>query len=339
MKKKLRLAVLTALVFFVSVTLSAETVTLRITDQFPLTHFASKTGSQAFMKRVEKMAPGKVKFKHYPAGQLGKAAGLLDTVKNRVADIASVGIVYVSDRMPLSGAAMLPGLFNSVSAGTKAFKKLAENELMEAEFLRHGVRPLWVSLAPVYQIQLVSKKTITSVDDLKGKKLRTAGAIMELTAKALGATPVTIGPSDFYLSLQRGTVDGALYTIPGWRAYSLQEVLNSSTTNAGLGTVAFAVLINEDVWQGLSPDVQSVLMKAGQATGAGAAAIFDKYVAGANKKMAAAGKNIYALSPKVLAEMGEKLSTVEKTWLDQMKSRNLPGEKVLAAFKRYLNEQ
>ncbi len=339
MKRINLLTVLTALALFIATTIAAEPVTLRITDQFPLSHFASKTGSQAFMTRVEKMAPGKVKFKHYPAGQLGKAAGLLDVVKNRVADIASVGIVYVSDRMPLSGAVMLPGLFNSISAGNKAYKKLAENELLEAEFLRHGVRPLWVSIAPIYEIQLVSKDTITSINDLKGKKLRTAGAIMELTAKALGATPVTIGPSDFYLSLQRGTVDGALYTIPGWKAYSLQEVMNSSTTNAGLGTVAFATLINEDVWKGLSPDVQAVLMKAGEATGAAAAAIFDKFVAGANKQMAAAGKNIYALSPEVLAEMSEKLATVESTWLEQMKSRNLPGEKILAAFKRYLNEK
>jgi TRAP-type C4-dicarboxylate transport system substrate-binding protein len=102
---------------------------------------------------------------------------------------------------------------------------------------------------------------------------------MELTAKALGATPVTIGPSDFYLSLQRGTVDGAIYTIPGWRAYSLQEVLNSSTVNAGLGSVAFATLINEEVWQSLSPEVQSILQKAGAATGAGAAAVFDKVIA------------------------------------------------------------
>jgi len=209
---------------------------------------------------------------------------------------------------------------------------------LEAEFLRHGVRPLWVSLAPVYQLQLTSKESITSLDDIKGKKLRTAGAIMELTAKALGATPVTIGPSDFYLSLQRGTVDGAIYTIPGWRAYSLQEVLNSSTVNAGLGSVAFATLINEDVWQSLSPEVQSLLQKAGEATGAGAAAIFDKVVAKSNDQMKKAGKNIYSLSPAVLEEMRVKLATVENTWLDQMKSRSLPGDKILEAFKRYLNE-
>ena len=333
------LAVLATILIFASTVLMAETVTLRIADQFPLTHFASKTGTQAFMKRAGKMSGGKIKFKHYPAGQLAKAAGMLDAVKNRVADISMTGIVYVSDRMPLSGAVMLPGLFNDVTLGTKAYTKLAENELMEAEFLRHGVRPLWVSLAPVYQIQLISKKSLTSIGELKGKKLRTAGATMELTAKALGAIPVTIGPSDFYLALQRGTVDGAIFQTPSWPAYSLQEVLNSSTTNAGLGTVAFAALINENVWKGLPPDVQAVLMKAGQATGTGAAAIFDKITAKANNGMAKAGKNIYALSPKVLAEMQVKLATVENAWLKQMRSRNLPGDKILAAFKRYLKEQ
>jgi TRAP-type C4-dicarboxylate transport system substrate-binding protein len=115
-------------------------------------------------------------------------------------------------------------------------------------------------------------------------------------------------------------------------------VLNSSTVNAGLGSVAFATLINEDVWQSLSPEVQSVLQKAGEATGNDAAAVFDQVVAKSNNKMKEAGKNIYSLSPKVLEEMGVRLSTVENAWLDQMKSRNLPGDKILEAFKRYLNE-
>ncbi|MBU2647472.1 TRAP transporter substrate-binding protein DctP [bacterium] len=338
MKSTRLLIIIAAMFMIMPATLDAETVTLRIADQFPLTHFASKTGTQAFMKAVEKMSHGNIKFKHYPAGQLAKAAGMLDAVKNRVTDIASVGIVYVSDRMPLSGAVMLPGLFNECVAGTRAYDKLTKNELMEAEFLRHGVRPLYVSLAPVYQIQLTSRESITDISQLQGKKLRTAGAIMELTAKALGATPVTVGPSDFYLALQRGTVDGALYMTASWKALSLHEVLNSSTTNAGLGTVAFANLINEEVWKGLPPDVQQVLLKAGQATGEAAAAVFDKYVAGANKQLAEAGKNIYALSPKVLAQMQEKLTLVENTWLDQMRSRNLPGDKILAAFKQYLKE-
>lgn len=334
-----RLALLIALILFAATNAMADSVTLRLADQFPLTHFASKTGSQAFIQKVDEMSNNTIKIKHFPAQQLAKAAGMLDAVKNRVADIAVCGVVYVSDRMPLSGAAMLPGLFNEVTAGTRAYTKLANHELLEAEFLRHGVRPLWVSLAPVYQLQLTSKESITSLEDIKGKKLRTAGAIMELTAKALGATPVTIGPSDFYLSLQRGTVDGAIYTIPGWRAYSLQEVLNSSTVNAGLGSVAFATLINEDVWQGLPPETQTILRQAGEATGAGAAAVFDKVVAQSNEKMKAAGKNIYALSPAVLEQMRARLATVEKVWLDQMKSRNLPGDKILEAFKRYLNEQ
>ena len=83
---------------------------------------------------------------------------------------------------------------------------------------------------------------------------------------------------------------------------------------------------------------QAILQKAGEATGASAAATFDKVVAKSNQQMKEAGKNVYSLSPKVLAEMNAKLSAVEKVWLDQMKSRSLPGDKILEAFKRYLNE-
>ena len=41
---------------------------------------------------------------------------------------------------------------------------------------------------------------------------------------------------------------------------------------------------------------------------------------------------------QIRKEMNKELAVVEKAWLDQMKNRNLPGEEILEAFKRYLNE-
>ncbi len=55
MKTAKLLTVLVVAFLFTTTNVMAESVTLRLADQFPLTHFASKTGSQAFIKQVDEM--------------------------------------------------------------------------------------------------------------------------------------------------------------------------------------------------------------------------------------------------------------------------------------------
>jgi TRAP-type C4-dicarboxylate transport system substrate-binding protein len=208
-------------------TANSQEFQLRFADQVPLTHVASAAGNQVFMERVQEALGDRVAFRHYPAEQLGRAASMLDIVQNRTADIAMVGVTYASDRLPLVGAIELPGLFDNVVDGQAAFDALVRNELMES-FEGAGLRPLWVMTTPPYQLMMRQAEPIESAEDLAGKQLRVAGATSQLVAASLGASPATIPPADLYQSLERGVVDGALYTLAAMRA------------GAGYDTIFFA---------------------------------------------------------------------------------------------------
>ena len=318
---------------------SADTVTVRISEHFPITHIGSQSGAQAFIQRVEELAPGRVNFQHYPGEQLARAAGQLDAVRTGVADMAVVGLVYVTGQMPLSTSVEIPGLYTDAMQGARAFTQLARNELLEIEYLSQGVRPLFNFVVTPFQLLRTEAEPLTELSQLQGEPLRVAGATGELIAESLGAVGVAISPTDLYLSLERGVVEGAIANPASQFVYSTERILESFTTNASLGNVAFALLVNERTWQQWPEDVREAMLEAGWEAGEGVAQAYYDADQIAYERLREMGKTVYELSPEVQAQMSEALQAVEQRWLSQMAERNLPGEEILARFKQHLEDE
>ncbi len=101
------------------------------------------------MDEVARRTNGAIAFDYYPAQQLGKAADLLALTQSGVVDIGYVGPTYVSDTMPLSEVAQLPGVFLNSCQGTLAYWKLArKGVLREQEFDTNKVRILLTIVLP-----------------------------------------------------------------------------------------------------------------------------------------------------------------------------------------------
>jgi TRAP-type C4-dicarboxylate transport system substrate-binding protein len=315
-----------------------EPVTITLSEHFPVTHLGSTSGAQHFMERVEELAPGRVEFQHFPGEQLAKAAGQLDAVANGVADMAVVGLVYVTEKVPLSTAVELPGLFSDATVGARAFHRLANNELMALEYEPLNIRPVFVFVVTPYQLMTTKPDPIEDIGGINGLKLRVAGGTGELVADALDAVGVKISPTDLYLSLERGVVDGAISNIASQFTYNTEQLLESFTTNASLGNVAFGLFVNENKWETLPEDVKEVLLQAGEETGSNVARSYMEGDEEAVQKLREMGKTVYELSPQVQEQIAERLIEVEQHWLDQMKQRSLPGQEVLDAFKGYVAE-
>lgn len=105
------------LVASVALAQAAEPVKLRVADSFPKGHYLVKLILEPWMAEVTKRTNGAVTFEHYPAQQLGKAADMLKLTQTGVADIGYVAPAYVSDKMPVSEVAMLPGAFEHSCQG------------------------------------------------------------------------------------------------------------------------------------------------------------------------------------------------------------------------------
>ena len=67
------------------------------------------------------------------------------------------------------------------------------------------------------------KQKIGSIGDFKGLKIRASQAYVS-HIKSHGGTPVIMKPSEMYIGLERGIVDGLGWPRMGLRDYALQEV-------------------------------------------------------------------------------------------------------------------
>ncbi|PJK28187.1 TRAP transporter substrate-binding protein DctP [Minwuia thermotolerans] len=311
---------------------------LRFAHQFPTSHFAVKLVIDPFAAGVAEKTGGELTMKIFPAEQLAKASGLLDAVRNRVADVAFVGVTYVTEKMPLTSVVELPGLVNNVARGYHAFQTVTQERIAELEHQPQGVKPIFVALTPPYQFVLRDTETLDSVDQLAGKKLRVPGATGALAVESVGGVAVQIPSSDLYVGLDRGTVDGAISTSASVNSLKLNEVTDLITTNAAMGTVAFVLFVNSDVWEELSESQRAAVQEVGTAVGAKGAAVMDGVVDKAYKALGDAGMNVVAMPDPMVAELNGRLKAVETKWLEDVGARNPAAGEILKRFKALLAE-
>ena len=104
-----------------------------------------------------------------------------------------------------------------------------------------------------------TQKEVSSPADLKGMKIRVP-PLTRFFVKAVGAEPVTLPPSEVYLALERGTVEGFTwpyydgFTNFGWHKVT-KYLIGHPLYRDGIG-----IAVNLKKWNSLSKDVQQAML-------------------------------------------------------------------------------
>ena len=305
---------------------------LRVADQFPTGHFLPRYGIKPWMEQVTKATNGEVQFEYYPAEQLGKAKDLLSLVQTGVADVALFAPSYASDKMPLTAALELPGLFDSSCQGSRAFAKLAAPAgiLGQQEYGPNGVRVLFAVVYPPYQL-VSAKRRIATVKDMEGMKLRVLGGAMELTVQRLKGVPVKMPSTDAFEAISRGTLDGAIFSYGVTANYNIPAAY--ATQGAGFGSAAAIFIVSESRWKQLPEHVKKAMTDAGIEAGAATCAGMDKEEAADLERLRARNVSIVRWSEADRSAVDVLLGDVARDWAAEMDKRGKPGSDVLRAVR------
>ncbi len=117
---------------------------------------------------------------------------------------------------------------------------------------RYIGRWLW---SPFY---LWSKNEVKTLEDLKGKKMRTS-ALYDRFMKAMGIVPVTIPAADTYTALERGTVGGFGWPLLGPRGRGWTRVVKNIIDHPFYNQNC-TILMNLDKWNSLSEETQKKIV-------------------------------------------------------------------------------
>ena len=308
---------------------AADPVNLRVADSFPKGHFLVKLMLEPWMDGVRKRTGNAVTFEHYPAQQLGKAADMLKLTQTGVADIGYVAPGYVSDKMPVSEVAMLPGAFTHSCQGTLAYWKLAQSGVIaEQDYVGNNIRLLLAVSLPQYRIFTV-KQPVRDVADVKGLKLRSTGGAQDLTLRAIGAVPVRMAAPDAYESLSRGTMDGLLFPLESVVAYGADKLVKYATDGPGFGSFVVSYSISEAVWKKLTPEIRKAMVDAANEIIPAACEQVQRADETTRAKLEAAGVRF---EPVQADKFKDLMKGVAKTWADGLDSRGKRGSDALREF-------
>lgn len=254
-KKFIGLACLIGLMGFVSGVAQGAEITLRFAGNLTIGHHATR-GMELLAKLVGEKTGGQVKILVYPAGQLFSDKDMMKAVPSGAVDMAIVTSTMWSGLVPNIMILDLPFFFKDRHHVWRALDgevgKILGKDLEDV-----GVKLLHWTDGGFYDF--VSKSPLRRIEDFKGKRIRVLGEIQSSSIKALGAAPTFLGGGEVYMALQRGTVDGAITTVPAFCERKYFEV-TKHVTLMNYDFFAFPILMNLKKWNSLSPDIQKIIL-------------------------------------------------------------------------------
>ncbi len=225
---------------------------LRMSSQWTENTIGAKA-DKWWVKEIAERTNGEIQIKIYWAGVLGKAKENLSLIQKGAIDLAAMSPGYFPAELPFHAAPnSIPMAMSEVPQATKLMERLLkEVPEFDAEAKRNGMKALFFHHLNPYK--LVCKEQIKSLEDMKGKKVRTWGKDMPRMVQAAGAVPVTLGLSELYEGLSRGTVDCIPFSVDLMVNYKIYEVAKHVHDITLWEGPTNAVWIARGVWDQMSP--------------------------------------------------------------------------------------
>ena len=292
-----------------------KTIELKLSHWVPAAHPLHK-GFEEWGQAIEKASNGTLKYKIYPAEQLGKAFDHYDMARDGIADVTYINPGYQPGRFPLIGAGELPFLMSNAKGGSQAldawYRKYAEREMKDVKFC----------LAFAHDPGSFHSKTkkIVTPADIKGMKIRPAHATMATWMTQLGATNVQGAAPQVRDIIEKGVADAVTFPWGSVVLFGVDKVTKYHM-DAPLYVTTFVYTMNKDRYNSMSPAQKKVIDDhcnnewAGKIGGPWA----DFEHAGIAKIKAQPDHEVYSITNEQLAEWRKAAEPLHKSWADNVK--------------------
>jgi TRAP-type C4-dicarboxylate transport system substrate-binding protein len=309
-----------------------KTFELKLSHWVPPSHPLQKA-LEDWGASVEKDSGGTIKYKVYPAQQLGKAFDHYDMARDGIADLTYINPGYQPGRFPIIAAGELPFLIANGKGGTEAldawYRKYAAKEMKDVKFC----------LAFVHDPGSFHSKTkkIMVPSDIKGMKIRPAQATMASWVTQLGGTNVQSSAPEVRDLLDKGVADAVGFP---WGSISLFGIdkVTKYHMEVPLYTTTFAFVFNKDTYNAMSARQKKVIDD--HCTTEWALKVASPWAdfehAGIAKLKAEPGHEVYPLTPAQVAEWKKSAEPLEKNWADNVKKAGGDPDTMMKELKAEL---
>jgi tripartite ATP-independent transporter DctP family solute receptor len=217
-------------------------------------------GAKRFGEIVTAKSGGKIKFRDFPASQLGPEAQQQSALVGGTQQMMAQGSAQLAGAVKEFGLLDFPFIvateqqadaLHDGPAGRALLDMLPAKGLIGLGYWENGFRHV-----------TNSKRPITTLEDLAGLKIRVQPSPIFIDLfRTLNTNPVPMAYSELYTALETGAVDAQENPLLNIRASKLYEVQKyASLTSHVYGNVA--IIVSKKFWDSLSPTEQSIIQDA-----------------------------------------------------------------------------
>ena len=161
---------------------------------------------KAFAEEVRKATGGKLDIVVRPAGELPfRATEVVKVAGDGQVQLAEAYMGFISGAVPLASMPSLPFLVRNAEELEKAWPVI--DKFTAPLFAKAGVRNLFYHTWPSQNI-FGSGKPIRTIEDFKGRKIRSTDGKQAEMLKQLGASSVSLTTAEVPVAMERGVAEG-----------------------------------------------------------------------------------------------------------------------------------
>lgn len=275
---------------------------------------------------------GDLTIEIYPAGELGP--GPVEQYSRAIDGVSDISFVVQGytpgNPFPLTSLAEQPGAIQDVADTTGAMNRAGD--LFADEYRRVHLLSTWAMPPAV----LFTRNTpVQSITDVKGMKVRVGTKDAGKLVEAWGGTPIFMPATEVYTAMQTGVVDAVLMNASGAVAFKLTEVSEYMVSGFDSLPAVFAIVMNRDVYSGLSDAQKSALDSvSSDFLNAHAGDVSNKISIGSTQQFVQAdGRSHIELTPEQAADFNAAAAQVLETRLKELEDQGLPAREVVAKMR------
>ncbi|MEI3607488.1 TRAP transporter substrate-binding protein [Pseudogracilibacillus sp. SE30717A] len=242
---------------------SGESVVIRLSHNQPI-ESPEHAGAEKFKEVIEEKSEGNVTVEIYPASQLGSLREQIEGTQMGEIDITMQPTAFVTPFVDDVKVIDLPYLW---PADTEQTYEVLDSDAGQAvlDTLEAGGFKGLGFWPGGFKLFTTGKTEIHSPEDFKGLDIRVMSSpLLEDQYRLWGANPTMIEYAEVYNSLQQGVVDGHENPLQSIYLNNYQEV-QDNVIESYHGIMSYLFMANKAWYDGLSEDVQEMIMEAEEA--------------------------------------------------------------------------
>lgn len=317
-----------------------EPVTLRLGSAWPPPNVSlGSYACKVWMDTVTERTNGKVTFRAFWGGALGKPPEYLKMVETGMADLVFTNGHYTPGKLPLAQFEyVFPfGPTDPVIVTKAKMQMYKEFPQFAGDLGKYNAMPIMNNAATVYQI--MSKTPLKTLDDFKGQKIALIGRYFGRWFQAVDAIPVVAAAHDRYTMMQTGVIDMDLLPedlFSAFKVYEQAKYLNKTDILTGN---FFDLWMNKDSFAKLPKQVQQIILDtADEVSMKNAAEFVPMWTEKAKEIFKKAGIEFVELDPAERAKWAQMVPDIPAEWAKEVEEQGYPGWEIVKRWQELTAE-